>query len=299
MAAVKATSPNPPPVLEGVVVRFRFRKQETGWGVVELRAINGKHYTVTGVFPSVQEGDRIEVRGEWVATQRWGTEFKAREFTLKFGEEGLYQFLRRLEQIGPKRARAIMDRFGDAVLDVIKDTPERLLEIPGITADRVSLVQATYAKLQEEQEALLFLQSLKLSSNQIDRLLRVHTGSKLRAAIEANPYQLVGHGGITFRLADGMAQRLGHALDSPYRIRAGCLHTIRGVQRRGHSYSVREDFVAEVNYLLNVEADKIEKQLDPLAVDSLLILQGDRVYGPQLYRAEQDVAFNLRRLRRG
>jgi exodeoxyribonuclease V alpha subunit len=287
-----------PRAMEGVVERFRVRKKDTGWGVIDFHAANGKYYTVTGVFPSVQEGDRLEVRGAWVSS-KWGVEFKAKEFTLKFGEEGLFQFLRRLKQIGPKRARAIMDKFGDDALDVVKNAPERLLEIKGITPDRVSLIQVMYGKLQQEQDALLFLQSLKLSSNQIDKLLRTYNGAELREAIETNPYQLVGREGVTFKMADDIAHRIGHAPDSMFRIRAGCLYSIELVQRSGHSYAFRKDFLRDVSRLLALAPDKIEPELGPLAVESLLVLEEDRIYGPQLHRAEQDVASNLRRLWEG
>lgn len=279
--------------LSGVVERFRFRAKDSGWAVMILRGEDQQWHVAQGVVPAIQPGDRVVLNGRWIDTPKHGRQFKVETYTLQFGDQGLFRFLCELEQIGPKRARAIMDRFGDDVLDVVQNAPEKLLAIPGITPERVSLIHATYRTAAENQEALLFLQSLSLSPGQLTRLLEAYDGADLRKKIAKNPYQLIGTAGVTFRVAEGLALRLGLPPTSPSRIQAGCHYTIQVVQRTGHSYALYAAFMADVSQLLQIEPDLVAAQVPSCA----LILEGDRVYGPALYHAEYDVARGLRRLR--
>jgi exodeoxyribonuclease V alpha subunit len=209
----------------------------------------------------------------------------------------LFRFLCQLEQVGPIRARKIMKRFGDDVLDVITNEPERLLEIKGITADRISTIQMMYEKMREEQDVLLFLQSLKLSTKQIGKLMHAY-GPSVRKIIEENPFLLVGgEVSVSFRMADEIRERVGLPEDSPLRIRAGCQHVVKNVQGQGHAYLAYAEFVGDVSRLLDLTAQQVEDELPTMKRKSLLFIEKDRVYGPLLYWAEHEVARAVKRLK--
>lgn len=282
--------------LEGTIEYCRARAKGSDWAVFHFRQSTGETCAIRGVFPAVQVGDKLTVVGCWVEHPTYGLQFDTRSFSLHFGDEGLFRFLCELEQIGPKRARVIVERFGDQVLDVIRDEPEKLLDIPGLTPARVSLIQATYQAAATKQETLLFLQSLELTSNQISVLLEECKNADLPALLKQNPYAFIGTARITFRLADEIGHRLGIEKTSPFRIQAGAQYAVQLVRHAGHTYAERDEFVQDVSRLLAIDGELVVPQLEQMDRESGVLLVANRVYVASLYYTELDVARDLKRL---
>ena len=68
-----------------------------------------------------------------------------------------------LKCIGEKTADAIVERFGEHSLEVLEHEPERLLEIRGITEQRLEEIKTGYAESRVMRELLLLLAPLKVT----------------------------------------------------------------------------------------------------------------------------------------
>jgi exodeoxyribonuclease V alpha subunit len=59
-----------------------------------------------------------------------------------------------IKGIGPKMAERIVGRFKEQTLDVIKQQPERLLEVPGFGLDRTGKIIAAWQEQKQVDEIM-------------------------------------------------------------------------------------------------------------------------------------------------
>ncbi|WP_297239302.1 helix-hairpin-helix domain-containing protein [uncultured Flavonifractor sp.] len=97
-------------------------------------------FTVTGY--DLPRTDAIEIlwEGEWQSS-KYGTQLQILQWEeiVPQTTEGITGYLASglLKGIGERTAEAIVTRFGLSALDVLEHSPERLLEIRGITKERL------------------------------------------------------------------------------------------------------------------------------------------------------------------
>src|SRR5512139_3240592 len=142
--------------LSGSVERITFYNPENGYTVLRLRPEHGRGMqavpksslssdglaTVVGNLPEVSPGEFLRIQGQWDRHPKHGSQFKAEicEQTLPATIAGIQGYLGSgmIKGIGPKLAERIVGKFKEDTFNVIEQTPERLLEVPGIGIDRVS-----------------------------------------------------------------------------------------------------------------------------------------------------------------
>ena len=102
---------------------------------------NGRTFIkVSGTNIPTAESIPVKFYGSW-EVNKYGQEFKALSFEYVKPEtkNGLIAFLSSdvFPGIGPRTAERIVTRFGEDSLQVLRDDPDSLLEVPGITAEKV------------------------------------------------------------------------------------------------------------------------------------------------------------------
>ncbi|MDR2656952.1 MAG: AAA family ATPase, partial [Oscillospiraceae bacterium] len=118
-----------------------------------------------------------------------------------------------------------------------------------------------------------------------------------------NPYRLIEDvSGVGFKTADAIALSMGLTPESPYRIAAGVLHTLRAASvSDGHCYLPKEDMTARARELLNVAEELLERSISELALSKRITLrtlpQHTAAYLQNFYEAEAEVARRLIDLR--
>lgn len=89
------------------------------------------------------------LEGEWT-TGKHGYQLQVEhcEEIVPQTEEGVYGYLssRLIKGVGEKTAKLIVERFGADALRVLENTPEKLLEIRGITPAKLEDIKASYAE---------------------------------------------------------------------------------------------------------------------------------------------------------
>ncbi len=106
-------------------------------------------FTATGYDLPQSDSVTMELTGEWVKDEKHGCQLQVehcREIvppTL----DGVRGYLASglIKGIGEKTAEAIVDRFGVRALDILENSPEQLLEIKGITEERLKEIKSSYA----------------------------------------------------------------------------------------------------------------------------------------------------------
>ena len=119
---------------------------------------------------------------------------------------------------------------------MIEQTPERLLELPGIGKKRQERVTGAWAEQKVIREIMVFLQSHGVGTSRSVRIYKTY-GELAIEKVRENPYRLaLDIHGIGFKTADTLAQKLGIGPQSLLRAQAGVRHVLQewsGILRRG------------------------------------------------------------------
>lgn len=86
------------------------------------------------------EGLDVELTGDWKPT-KYGMQYSVSNFsvTMPTTKEGIRTYLSSslIKGIGPAMAARIVETFGEDTLNVFNDSPEKLLQVKGITQKRL------------------------------------------------------------------------------------------------------------------------------------------------------------------
>ena len=124
-------------------------------------------------------------------------------------------------------AERIVTAFGTETLKIIKEQPERLVEVKGISVKKVQAITDSYQKSMHLEDLMLKLKSYFLSNKQIIQISQKY-GEKALEKIWENPYCLCDDfEGIGFLTADGIARDCKFAPNDDYRIRTAVLYSLR------------------------------------------------------------------------
>jgi exodeoxyribonuclease V alpha subunit len=222
--------------------------------------------TGTGSAAAVTPGEYVECPGVWVNDRTHGLQFKATQLQVVPPStlEGIEKYLGSgmVKGIGPHFAKKLVRAFGEAVFDVIEQTPERLLELDGIGPKRQQRVTGAWAEQKVIREIMVFLQSHGLGTSRAVRIFKTY-GDEAIVKVSENPYRLaLDIHGIGFKTADTLAQRLGIPQDSLIRAQAGVRHTLQQWAEQGHCAAFREQLVAMAVQLLEIPETTILQAID-------------------------------------
>lgn len=265
--------------------------------------------TAVGEMQSPAEGMRVRLLGHWVSHSKHGRQFrfKSAEVITPADKRGLVRYLASptFRGIGEKTAERIVEALGLEALEIIRETPEKLVGVPGLKGavreDLIETVCGQYAS----HKLRAFLTGLELNRWQIDAVAKKF-GADCEDEVRANPYQLSrGIEGIAFRTADRAARALGLAPDAPARIEAALVFLMGQAASDGHSMLTEALLFERAEELLGVHVNRprFDDALAVLAARDELVLDDGTlranglpvglVYLPMYHTCERRLAQNL------
>ena len=291
--------------LTGRIERVTFANPDNGWTVLAVRTSKaGPSLAAVGHLPSPTAGEFIEMTGRFVDNPQFGRQFqisRARLLPPKT-EAGLKKYLGSglIKGLGPVLAGRLVDHFGPSVLEILDQTPERLLEVPGLGAHRRETVIEGWRRNQGLKRLLGFLAEFGLGQALGLKIIR-RLGDEADRLIREDPYRLAYEiEGVGFATADKVARRLGLSIDDPRRLAAGLLFALNQLAEEGHVFTPeRELLAAGAELLPEADPPALKEALSRLLlagqVRSELRAEPGEVdfYPPRLHRAETWVARDL------
>jgi exodeoxyribonuclease V alpha subunit len=295
--------------LSGSVERITYYNPENGYTVLRLRpevkmahrvanksSLNSEGLaTVVGSLPELSPGEHVRLQGSWDAHPKHGPQFKVEvcEQTLPASVAGIEGYLGSglIKGIGPRFAERIVGTFKEETFEVIEHTPERLLEVPGIGADRMNKITNAWREQKQVKEIMVFLHGHGVSTNLAVKIYKTYGDDALKV-VQENPYQLERDiYGVGFKTADRIAQALGLPADHPARIEAGVVFALNETINEGHVYIPKEALTSRAVELLEVPLELIPPALERLTQDDrirpeLLPLQNESATGKQAVSEE-------------
>ncbi len=266
------------PKLEGSVENIVFRNEENQYVVARFRLNDsGRLFrddltTIVGVLPGIHTGELLSVEGEWESDPRYGRQLRVTSFVqrLPASTEGMIRYLSSglIKGIGPKKAKLIVDHFGEQTLAIIEQQPELLSQVKGVSAkDRDQIVKA-WLEQTDIKELHLFLQSHDVSMNVATRVYKQYGKDSIKVVRE-NPYQLAQEvNGIGFRTADDIAVKLGLPPDSIPRLAAGLKYVLtQAANDDGHCFLFENDLLYRASTMLHAPAEALQAAMEQLRSD--------------------------------
>ena len=292
---------HPATLLRCVVERITYQNPENGYSVLKVK-VKGYNDLVTlvGNLLEVPVGSVLLCRGEWKVDKRYGSQFVAAtwEETMPATVYGIEKYLGSglVKGIGPRFARAIVQRFGTETIDIIETEIERLYEVPNIGRKRVAKIRESWEKQKDIKNVMLFLQGSGVSTAYAAKIYREY-GKESIDKVRENPYRLADDiWGIGFKTADGIAAKMGYEKEDPRRCRSGTLYTLGQLSDEGHVYAGEEQLVKTAGQLLEAGETAIRDTLAGMLQAEDLILDKDAIYLPPFYHAECGTSRRLRDL---
>ena len=282
---------------KGFVEHIIYKNPLNGYGVINLMS-DEEEITCTGIFTHLDEGECIEVNGDYVEHAVYGTQFKVEKYRVVPPEDSVaierYLGSGAIRGVGAALAARIVKRFGDDTFRIIEEEPERLVEIKGISERIAREIAEQVEEKRDIREAMIFLQKYGISNTLALKIYQRY-GMGLYNVMQENPYRLAEDvTGIGFRIADEIASKIGIHTDSDYRIRSGILYTLIQSGGEGHVYLPEPMLLERAARLLELKLEQIAPQVDNLAIDKKLVIKMKDdikcVYSMTYYYAELNCA---------
>ncbi|MCL2628086.1 MAG: ATP-dependent RecD-like DNA helicase [Oscillospiraceae bacterium] len=286
--------------VEGIISSIVFSNAENGYTVLRLDTANGI-VTAAGCLPGVSLGEHIVMSGTWSTHPQYGEQFKTETFEIKppSGIEEIFRYLASgaVKNIGPGRAREIVDMFGATSLNIIENDPDKLSSIKGISLKTARKIGEDYRRLAGLRQLIDFFRNYNIKPLIATRVYKIY-GDEALPAVRDNPYIIAFEScGAEFFEADSIALDLGFESDSPQRVSAALIFTLTHNLGNGHTFIPCDKLTAAVSELIGIDYDAISEAMDELCeedevvVDTVLGIEA--CYLKHIYDAEQNVAMRL------
>lgn len=291
--------------INGVVEDIIYKNIANGYTVLNIDN-DGILTTCVGKTASLNEGEYVELEGEYTKNGKYGEQFSFNDIKISAPNslEGIKRYLSSglIKGIGPVTAEAIVEKFKKDTLAIIEFNPERLAEVKGVSITKALSIGESFSQIKNMQRAVMFLQEYNISTNMAVKIYNTYL-DKTVDIVSQNPYKLIEDvDGIGFLTADKIAYNMGISENSEFRVRAGILHVLKdSCDKGGNTYLPKQELFDNVNKLLSISNNfdaLFESALQSLVIDSVVKTFELKQYLPivmlsKYYSMEQSIAKKL------
>ncbi|MCL2508101.1 MAG: ATP-dependent RecD-like DNA helicase [Oscillospiraceae bacterium] len=289
----------------GTVENVTFRKEETGFSVLDLNS-GGELVTVVGVIPLVTQGEELRLTGRWDYHASFGRQFRAETCEQKLPNTAadLLKYLSAgvIKGVGPATALRIVEKFGDEAFDVLENDPRRLASIPGISLSKAEDISQKFKEQFAVREVMIALSRFGMTPNECLKVYKLF-GRDAVDTVTRNPYVLCLESiGIGFDRADTIAAAMPSPPDRILRDMAGVIHVIRHNLGNGHTCLPREKLTPLCAEMIGANIKAVEEAVDALIERKQVISEQiggkEFIFLPHIYLAEKNAAEHIKMILR-
>ena len=161
----------------------------------------------------VEIGDEVVLRGNWEPS-KYGAQLKVAsfEYALPLDAAGLAGYIARnpkIKGIGPAKAKALAETYGDSFETALNEQPEAMAKAARVPLTVIETLRDEWTRTRSFNLANTWLASFELTHHQISILVRKY-GNSVIAVFKADPYQLIREiQGYGFKRVDKIARKMG------------------------------------------------------------------------------------------
>lgn len=246
--------------------------------------------------------------GEW-ESGKYGTQLNVEscEEIVPHTDEGLKGYLSSclVKGIGAKTADEIIKKFGADTLNIIENNPQRLLEIKGISEQKLEEIKRTFTESYAVRNLMILLSPFNITPNAAMSIYE-HFGAKSIDILTDDPYRLCDISGFGFKRVDAIVKKNKTALNSPMRIRGAIISALDSQrQDNGHLFIDEKTLLQTAAEMLNEELPSADLMVKTAEIDTVidrLILKGEivssegRIYSTDCFVKETETAEKIAQL---
>ena len=296
-------------IFSGTVQSVLYSNEENGYTVLKASSENGTIVTVVGHMATVWPGQWLYGEGKWVDHPNHGTQFAADhcDLVMPQSKENLFSFLSSgaIKYVGAATAAQLINKFGEDVLNVIENDPDRLTEIRGISPAKAEAIAADFRRQMHIRRLVEYLNTSGLRPVLAVRLYRYY-GQAAMVKVQENPYILCNDLiGATFNEADMFAESIGIEPDSMDRVKAAALFELKYNLKNGHCFIPENKLQQIVSRILRLEPERCQRGIDELVENGDIIREQignvtacylTNVYEAETYAAERIHEMSINRI---
>lgn len=286
--------------LSGYIEQIIYSVKESGYTVFSL-STEADEITCVGYFRYIDEGECVELEGEYTVHQVYGKQFNVKSYSVTAPSDVVsierYLSSGAIKGIGPAMAKRIVKEFGEDTFRVMEEEPERLIFVKGISENKAREIAIQVNEKKDFRKVMVHLQEYGITVNLANKIYERYGQDTLKIITE-NPYILADEiNGVGFKIADEIAAKIGIRTDSDFRIKSGILYTLAQAVSEGHVYLPKENLLNRVSDLLDVNKEHIFTHVMNLMIEKKIIIKEEkdeiRVYSNTFYYTELSVARRL------
>lgn len=265
----------------------------------EMREYVNKVIGFTGNFVEVNPDVDYILYGRLVEHPKYGTQFDVLNYEIKAPSDldslVLYLSSGMFKGIGLKTAKRIVERFGTGTIKTIKENPEDIATVSGMTITKARRMHDKILENEYNQELILKLNGYGFSVREAIDLITIY-GSDLSRKIEENIYDLVEH--ITFDKLDIMFLKDNDEMDKR-RIEALILHNIYTTcYETGDTLVLKDELFIKMKRCFRgvFTVEEYLKYIDSLALKAKIVLFNEYVTLSEFYNTEKSILIDINRI---
>ena len=265
----------------------------------EMREYVNKVIGFTGNFAEVNPDVDYILYGRLVEHPKYGTQFDVLNYEIKAPSDldslVLYLSSGMFKGIGLKTAKRIVERFGTDTIKTIKENPEDIATVSGMTITKARRMHDKILENEYNQELILKLNGYGFSVREAIDLITIY-GSDLSRKIEENIYDLVEH--IIFDKLDIMFLKDYDEMDKR-RIEALILHNIYTTcYETGDTLVLKDELFIKMKRCFRgvFTVEEYLKYIDSLALKAKIVLFNEYVTLSEFYNTEKSILMDINRI---
>lgn len=263
---------------------------------------NKIRFTAVGYELPFTDAVKLILEGHW-ENGKYGMQLVVEQWkeVIPETEAGVYNYLSSglLKGIGTATAAEIVSRFGVDSLRVIEQTPEKLLDIRGITPERLDEIKSSYAESRTLRHIITLLAPFKLTPKAAMRIYQFF-GPACLDILKQSPYTLCRVPGFGFTRVDGIVQKNGCDLHDPMRVQGAIFCALQNAGTDGgHLFLEKTKLMSDTLQLLNgrilapslrIKQEEAENALESMILEGIVVSAQDNIYTPRVFNQEDTVA---------
>lgn len=293
--------------IKGKIIQDIFSNPSNGYTVglfriadTDMEGYKNKVITFTGMFEEIKYKTNYLMQGNIVSHNKYGNQFQVEsyEIVLPSDKEELVEFFSSdLFPIGDKMAERIVEKLGKDAISKIIDSEEVLYDIPRLSKDKARVIRDRILEYQETSQIVIDLNKMGFNTKDAISIMKKYN-NKAMDIIDKNIYSLLNDIDISFDEVDKIARSNGYMLNDERRLLALTINMMNVLTfNNGDTYLYKEemyDYMKKVTD--NLEMEEFEYVLLKLKKMGKVIIDNERYYLDEFYKAEEYICDRIYRL---
>ena len=280
--------------ISGFISNYIYEASDSMYKVATLTTDSGD-ITITGNFPRLEDGLNYEFRGQTKLHLKYGMQFIVESYS-KIKQTSLlgleyYLSSDSFKGVGPKLAKAIIDKLGVDTIDKILENKDVLDGIKGMNNTKKEMIYNTIKDNHNKEKVYIRLYEYGLTNKMVLKLIDNY-GLSAADIIEENPYALIGDiENFAFKRADSLAMKIGFNELDIRRIKAASLYSLSYVcYNKGFTFLTNDQLLQTTFNLLNnnpkITVDLYDDAIKALEAERKIVIEDNKIFDYRLYNAE-------------